>query len=112
MNDFANGRFFTSADLVKLDPDPMCQTLPFQPRFFNNTWLQTLQHCPRHFWYTAIRGLKAGPSVHLTFGSLLHGAADIWVKGTALGLEPPDAMDAALEYVLRESWPKDAEGAE
>jgi hypothetical protein len=106
MTDFTNGRFFTSGDRVLLDPDPMSGSLPFQPRYWNNTWLQTLQHCPRHFWYSAVRGLKPlGSSVHLTFGTLLHGAADIKVKGAALGLSAEDATDAALDWVLEASWP-------
>ena len=106
MPDFQNGKFFTSADLVKLDPDPMCASLPFQPRIINNTWLQLQMHCWRHWYYVGLRGLKtAETSAHLTFGTLLHQGADIWTKGTALGLEPPDALDAALEHVLVESWP-------
>lgn len=105
----------------KLEPNPFCETLPFQPRFWNNSWLQTGLHCSRHFYYSAIRGLRPGSptgpeipgspagSVHLIFGSLIHEGADVYSQLTVKGVDPEDATAAALGHVLEKSWPEGQE---
>lgn len=112
---------FTSRDMELLDPSPWSRALPMQPRFFDNSNLQTFMHCPRHFFLSAIRGLRPGApgpavpgaepggSVHLIFGSLIHEGADLFAKATAAGMSAADATAAALGHVLAASWPEGQE---
>jgi len=106
---FTNGQFFTSEDMVKLDPNPFCETLGYQLLFWNNTAWQQAAHCPRHYWYSTVRGLSGGSSVHLDFGSLIHEGADIYSKATAAGASTEEATEYALAHVLEASWPSGAE---
>jgi hypothetical protein len=117
---FSNGRFFTSADIPPLNPNPRCETLPFQLRIYDNSNFQIAQHCARHFYYSVIRGLRQGPPKgmevpgavgrpDLIFGSLIHDGADIYNKCLATGMDPEDATAMALGHVLKESWPENSE---
>ena len=108
---FANGQFFTTKDMVKSDPNPFCETLPFQLLYFDNTAWQQAQHCWRHFWYGTLRGLRRNPGpdgvapIDLTFGSLIHDGADVYTKACAAGADPELATQFALAHVLDASWP-------
>jgi hypothetical protein len=107
---FANGKFFTSADLVPLDPNPFCASLPFQLLFWNNSSWQEAAHCPRLFWYSTVRGLRRnGREVHLDFGSLVHEGADVYSKAVAAGADTELATEFALDHVLKASWPEGQE---
>jgi hypothetical protein len=108
---------FTSASIPPMDPNPRCETLPFQLRIWDNSNAQTAMHCPRHYWYSVVRGLRQGPPKgmdvpgavgrpDLIFGSLIHDGADVYNKALAQGLDAEDATALALGYVLRESWPE------
>ena len=98
-----------------LDPNPFCESLPYQLQYYDNTAWQTAQHCWRHHWYQTIRGLRPRPSldglgsVHLTFGDLVHQAADVFTKARAIGAPDADALDFALDHVLKISWPEGQE---
>jgi hypothetical protein len=111
---------FTSRDIPPMDPNPRCDTLPFQLHIWDNSNFQIAQHCPRHYWYSVVRGLRQGPPAgmsvpgavgrpDLIFGSLIHDGADVYNKALAQGIEVEDATALALGYVLRESWPEGQE---
>ena len=92
-----------------LSPNPFSTALPLQLWAWDNTALQTLIHCPRHYLYSVVRGLRgSGGSVHLTFGTIVHDCADLFVKARASGISDDDALDAAVDHALRASWPEDS----
>lgn len=118
--EFSNGRFFTSKDMPKQDPNPFCVNLPFQLRIYDNSNLQVGMHCSRHWYYSVIRGLRQGAPAgmavpgaigrpDLIFGSLIHDGADIFNKALAKGIDAEDATALALGYVLEASWPEGQE---
>jgi hypothetical protein len=120
MSDAWEGLMFTSRDIPPMEPNPRCETLPFQLRIFDNTNIQIAMHCPRHYWYSVVRGLRQGPPKgmdvpgavgrpDLIFGSLIHDGADVYNKALAQGLDAEDATALALGYVLRESRPEGQE---
>jgi len=94
-----------------MDPDPRDPGLPLTYKFLDNTTLQTMQHCWRHYWYSSVLGLRRDgeESVHLTFGTLIHDGADAWCKMVANGVPPEEATQETLAFVLQASW---AQGAE
>lgn len=98
--------------------NPFCKTLPFQLRFWDGTALAGYMKCPRFHYYQVHAGWRGEGSVHLDFGTLLHGAADVYNKSLASRLRvlKPDSVDAqaiaaeeatldAVGWALEAAWP-------
>lgn len=106
-----------SFEFPTMDPDPRDPGMPLVYQYVDNTTLQTMMHCWRHYWLSSVLGLRRKPavgsgpgeSVHLTFGSLVHDAADLYCKLTAHGMGSDEATAHALQHALDASWPEGAE---
>lgn len=109
-----------SYELPHLDPDPRDPGNPLVYKYLDNTTFQTFMHCPRHYFYSSVIGLRPGgpkgpiPSgdehnVNLVFGSLIHEGADVYNKLVAAGVPTEEATIQTLGYVLNASWPEDQE---
>lgn len=71
----------------------------------DSTSLGAFKTCPRYYYYTIIWGYQPkAESVHLTFGLLMHGGVERYHHGKADGGSHADALDKALDWVLRETW--------
>jgi hypothetical protein len=72
---------------------------------YDSTTLGWLKECPRKYYYATIVGWRPkGEAVNLRFGSLYHGALELYDRRVANGASPEDAILDAIHYCLRETW--------
>ncbi len=91
------------------EPNPFCATLLFQLQYWDGTALAGYEKCPRYHYYQVHVGWRGlDPSVHLTFGTLVHGAADTFNKALIVnGGDFEEATLDAVAWVLAAAWPAD-----
>jgi hypothetical protein len=71
----------------------------------DSTSLGNYKLCPQYYAYTNVEGwIPLERSVHLDFGLWVHGALERYEHARSAGASHDDALDAAVEYVLRETW--------
>lgn len=71
----------------------------------DSTSLGEFKTCPRRYYYRIIRGLQPLTiSHHLTFGLLYHGALERYDHRRSALASHDDALDFAVEWVLKETW--------
>lgn len=68
--------------------------------------------CPRYYWYSIVQGYRKksingfSSSHHLIFGIWMHSARELYYKEKANGASHDDAVEMALDYVLKVTWNK------
>jgi len=73
----------------------------------DSTSLKGYKNCPRYYYYSIILGYQPrSESIHLTFGLLMHGAAERYQHGKSQGKSHEDALDWTLDWLLRQTWNK------
>lgn len=84
---------------------------PLQPGLqiaVDSTSLSAFKTCPRLYQLSIIEGYEPKQtSFHLLFGLLYHGALERYDHQKFKGASHDDAVDFALDWVLRSSWNKD-----
>lgn len=81
--------------------------LPSLQLAIDSTSLGAFKECPRKYYYSIVLGyVPKAESVHLTFGLLLHGGAERYSRAKARGASHDEALDAALDWTLVQSWDK------
>ncbi len=71
----------------------------------DSTSLGAFKTCPRYYYHSIIQGFQPrAESVHLTFGLLVHGSLERYHHGRASGQSHDDALDAALDWTLKQTW--------
>lgn len=81
---------------------------PYLQLAVDSTSLGAFKTCPRYYYYTIILSYQPrAESVHLTFGLLIHGGTERYHHGKAEGKSHDDAVDMAVEWVLRETWDRE-----
>lgn len=81
------------------------KALPGLQIAIDSTSLGEAKACKRKYFYSVIMGYQPRvESVHLTFGLAVHGAKERYAHGRAKGNSHDDALDLALDWVLRETW--------
>jgi hypothetical protein len=79
--------------------------LPGMQFAVDSTSLGAFKECPRKYYYLNIMGIGSrGESVHLTFGSWVHGAIERYHHARANGTEHDEAVRQVLGWLLRASW--------
>lgn len=74
----------------------------------DSTSLGAYKTCPLLYYYSIICGWKPKhESVHLTFGLLLHRAREHYEHAKVEGQSHDDALDRALDEILRLTWVKE-----
>lgn len=86
------------------DKNPFLESLPTQLKVWDATALRLYQECPRKYQYVMVEGWRGKSNVHLDFGRLYHGAGDLFDKALAKGVLFEDALDGALEWLLKETY--------
>lgn len=77
-------------------------SLPGLQWAWDSTSLGALKSCPRYYQYSIVEGwTPLSESVHLTFGLHYHKALEIYDHERADGKSYEDALDAAVDYVLK-----------
>lgn len=72
---------------------------------WDSTSLGYLKTCPKKYYWAIVRGLQPfGKSVHLEFGIFIHGARERYYHAIVAGLSHDDAIDAALDWALVQTW--------
>lgn len=72
---------------------------------FDSTSIGALQRCPRFYQLSIIEGWRGKePAIDLQFGIWLHSGRERFYHAKADGAQYEEAHNAALEYVLTESW--------
>lgn len=72
---------------------------------WDSTSLGALKKCPRYYELSILEGWRAkSESVHLTFGIHFHKALELYDKHRFNGMDYDDAVDAVLEYLLKETY--------
>jgi hypothetical protein len=85
-------------------------TSPFYPGTsiqyaWNSSALGELKRCPRAYYYKYIEHWQSrGQGLHLRFGSLYHAALELYDRQILSGADADDAMDRAVDYLLRNTW--------
>lgn len=71
----------------------------------DSTSLGTFKECPRKYYYSIVRGYQArGENVHLKFGLIIHESAEKYEQSRAAGSNHADALDCAVDFVLKATW--------
>jgi hypothetical protein len=83
-------------------PSPFHEGVQFA---WDSTSLGWLKECPRKYYYSMVRGLRAkGENINLEFGLLYHEGLEHFDKGKTLGLSHEDALDDTIQYLLARTW--------
>lgn len=91
--------------LATVSNSSFSRELPGLQLAVDSTSLGTFKECPRKYFYSIVLGwVPRATSVHLTFGLLLHGGAERYSRYRAQGQSHVDALDASLDWCLRETW--------
>jgi hypothetical protein len=81
------------------------RALPGLQLAIDSTSLGEFKVCPRRYWFGIVQGWRQKvESVHLTFGLLMHGAAERYAHGRAQGASHDQALAGALHWALAETW--------
>ena len=71
----------------------------------DSTSLDEFKTCPRKYYYSIVLGYEPlATSFHLTFGLLYHGALERYDHKKSEGLSHDDAVDFAIDWLLRSTW--------
>ena len=91
---------------IGTDGDPrFSQRLPGMQLQVNSSSLGPFKQCPRKYYYTIVTGLEtAERSIHLTFGTLVHKASEIYDLNKLEGLSHEENLLATLKWALRATW--------
>ncbi len=82
-----------------------CKTLPTQLREWSATSLAAYMKCPRFYWLKVVEGWREPEgSVHLDFGTLIHGAADVYGKSLVAQGDPEEATLDAVGWALEAAY--------
>ena len=89
---------------TELDPR-FSRKLPGMQLQVNSSSLGPFKQCPRKYYYTIVLGLETTErSIHLTFGTLVHKASEIYDLGKIRGLSHEENLLSTLEWALRATW--------
>lgn len=95
--------------------DPLCASAhpkAFSPSndalqvAWDATSLSDLLFCPQFYKYTHIDGWK-GSQTDLEFGAFAASGFETYYKARLAGVSKDDAIVAALDFILRATWPED-----
>lgn len=89
-------------------PSPFSAHNPKLQIAWDATSLSTLMKCARMYQYTILDGWR-GSGNDIEFGAFYASAVETYKKGILSGLSNLEATVAAVEYVLRATWPANAE---
>lgn len=94
-----------------LDPNPYCEALPTQLRYWDSTSLRAFQECPRKYQLSIVEGWRPqGKSYDLAFGSMYHECVELFDTLMVRGVSKETATDKAVALALSLSWLKEPEG--
>lgn len=81
---------------------------PLMQLAVDSTSLGAYKTCPRFYWYSILWGFETKAlKVDLVFGLWVHGGVERYHHAKAKGASHDDALDAALAWVLVQTWNKD-----
>ena len=90
---------------LELHNSSFSRTLPGLQLAIDSTSLGAFKECPRKYFYSIVMGyVPRSTSPHLTFGLLVHKAREIYDHARSRGEGHDDALDMALNHVLRATW--------
>lgn len=86
-------------------PSPWHPTIPHLQVAWDSSSLGPLMRCPREYQLRIIEGWRpSGGNVHLTFGRLNAGAAEVYKKSRLEGMGKEIATLRAMEWAIVHSW--------
>jgi hypothetical protein len=85
--------------------------LPTLQIYIDSSSLSEFKVCPRKYYYSIVLGRQpTTESVHLTFGTLLHSALELYHKSRFRqegGLDHPNALRATVEWLMGATWDRE-----
>lgn len=91
----------------KLDPNPYCESLPTQLKYFDSTAIRQYCECPRKYELGIVKGYRIGAaneSFDLTFGSYYHDLVELFDTLVATGTSKAEATEQVIEKLLAMTW--------
>jgi hypothetical protein len=86
------------------------QILPTLQTYVDASSLSEFKICPRRYYYSIVMGRQPmAESVHLTFGILLHKAAEIYhIRRFTYAEDHTTALHEVVRWVMKATWDKEA----
>ena len=86
-------------------PSPFSSRVPQLQLALDSTSLGEFKTCPRKYQYRILEGwVPRAQRIDLVFGLLIHGGVERYHHAKARGESHANALDAAVDWTLRETW--------
>jgi PD-(D/E)XK nuclease superfamily len=87
------------------------EKLPTLQIYIDSSSLSEFKICPRRYYYSMVLGRQpSAENIHLTFGTLLHKAVEMYHKARFHrdgGLTHIDALRASVKWLMKVTWDKE-----